>query len=478
MNYFKKLIFSNSAMTFKIMSYIVIVILLSNISGIVDYFIHPEIPYFDKEHIIVGSVTGIFSLILGAFILIYINRLEIINIERRKLLKELLQAKERAEESDRLKSSFLANMSHEIRTPMNGILGFSDLLKLPNLLGEKQQKYVDMIEKSGKRMLNIINDIVDVSKIEAGLMCVTLKESNINEQIEFVYNFFKPEVEAKGMQIFFKKTLQAKEATIITDREKLFAILTNLIKNAIKYTKEGVIEFGYVLKSNNEAVNQSPNLELEFFIKDTGIGIAKDKQEAIFERFIQADVINKMARQGAGLGLSITKAYVEMLGGKIWVESEEDIGTIFYFTLPYNVEQKEKNGTKNIAITNSSENLIKNLKILIVEDDEASEILISAYLSAFSNEIIIAKTGPEAVDICRNNTDIDLILMDIQLPIMNGYETTQQIREFNKDVVIIAQTAYGLSGDRERALDAGCNDYISKPIKNVKLRGLIQKYFE
>mgnify|MGYP000353586160 CR=1 FL=1 len=226
-------------------------------------------------------------------------------------------------------------MSHEIRTPMNGILGFSELLKSPNLSGDKQQKYIEIIEKSGKRMLNIINNIVDLSKIEAGLMCVEFKESNINEQIEYIYTFFKPEVEAKGMQIFFKKTLQAKEATIITDREKLFAILTNLIKNAIKYTKEGVIEFGYVLKSNNEAVNQSPNLELEFFIKDTGSGIAKDKQEAIFERFIQADVINKMARQGAGLGLSITKAYVEMLGGKIWVESKEGIGSTFYFTLPY-----------------------------------------------------------------------------------------------------------------------------------------------
>ena len=339
--YLIKKIFTNRAWALKILSYIVIVVLLSNISAIVDSFIHPEIPYFDEEHLIVGTVTGIFTLIFGAIILIYINRLQIINIERRKLLKELLQAKESAEESNRLKSSFLANMSHEIRTPMNGILGFSELLKSPNLSLEKQQKYIEVIEKSGKRMLNIINDIVDLSKIEAGLMFVEFKESNINEQIEDIYTFFKPEVEAKGMQIFFKNRLQAKEATIKTDREKLFAILTNLVKNAIKYTKGGSIEIGYVLKMNSKTVNPSQKAELEFYVKDTGIGIPKDKQEAVFERFIQAEKTSTTVVQGAGLGLSISKAYVEMLGGKIWVESEEEIGSTFYFTLPYSVESKE-----------------------------------------------------------------------------------------------------------------------------------------
>jgi hypothetical protein len=339
--YLIKKIFTNRAWALKILSYIIIVIFLSNITAIVDSFIHPEIPYFDEEHLIVGTVTGIFTLIFGAIILIYINRLQIINIERRKLLKELLQAKESAEESNRLKSSFLANMSHEIRTPMNGILGFSELLKSPNLSLEKQQKYIEVIEKSGKRMLNIINDIVDLSKIEAGLMFVEFKESNINEQIEDIYTFFKPEVEAKGMQIFFKNRLQAKEATIKTDREKLFAILTNLVKNAIKYTKGGSIEIGYVLKMNSKTVNPSQKAELEFYVKDTGIGIPKDKQEAVFERFIQAEKTSTTVVQGAGLGLSISKAYVEMLGGKIWVESEEEIGSTFYFTLPYSVESKE-----------------------------------------------------------------------------------------------------------------------------------------
>jgi len=243
---------------------------------------------------------------------------------------ELIKAKEKAEESDRLKSAFLANMSHEIRTPMNGILGFTDLLINHDQSNENQRRYISIIEKSGKRMLNIINDIIDISKIEAGLMEFNMNETNINEQFQFIYTFFKPEAEAKGIKLYLKKTLPAQEATIKTDSEKLYAILTNLVKNAIKYSNEGAIEFCYNLKNEKKAA------ELEFYVKDTGIGIPKDRQDAIFERFIQADIDDKMAHQGAGLGLAITKAYVEMLGGKIWLESEEGKGSTFYFTLPYN----------------------------------------------------------------------------------------------------------------------------------------------
>jgi PAS domain S-box-containing protein len=381
--------------------------------------------------------------------------------------KELIKAKEMAQENDKLKSAFLANMSHEIRTPMNGILGFSELLKNPKLSGEQHQNYIQIIEKSGKRMLNIINDIVDISKIEAGLMKMDIKESNINEQIEYIYTFFKPEVKAKGMQLFIKNTLPKKEASIKTDREKLFAILTNLVKNAIKYSNKGSIEFGYVKKGDC----------LEFFVKDTGIGISRDRQEAIFERFIQAEIEDEMARQGAGLGLSITKAYVEMLGGNIWVKSEEGIGSIFYFTLPYNVESSKRNNLKKIEEKGNTENQVKNLKILIAEDDEISEMLLSVNVSEFSNEIINVRTGTEAIEACNNNPDLDLILMDIQMPSLDGYEATRQIRKFNKDVIIIAQTAFGLTGDREKSLDVGCNDYITKPIKKDELDSLIKKYF-
>ena len=389
------------------------------------------------------------------------------NDEKEKRAVELIIAKEKAEESDKLKSAFLANMSHEIRTPMNGILGFSDLLKLPGLTGLQQQEYISIIEKSGNRMLNIINDIVDISKIEAGLMIVNNKDSNINKKIEFIYIFFKPQVEEKGMQFFFKNALPTKEATISTDSEKVYSILTNLVKNAIKYSKEGTIEFGYIKKDET----------LEFYVKDTGIGIPKDRQSAIFERFVQADITDKMARQGAGLGLSISKAYVEMLGGSIWVESEEGIGSTFYFTLPYNAEPLEKNVVGKVVLAQDEGNQIKNLKILIAEDDDTSDILITINIDKFGKEILKARNGFEAVEVCRNNPDTDLILMDIQMPVMNGHEATRQIRQFNKDVVIIAQTAFGLSGDREKAIAAGCDDYISKPINRTELLELIQKHF-
>ncbi len=392
-----------------------------------------------------------------------------IDITRQKQAEaELVSAKEKAEENDRLKSAFLANMSHEIRTPMNGILGFARLLQEPKLSGEEQQEYIRIIANSGVRMLNIINDIIDISKIESGQMKVGVQESNINEQIEYIYTFFKPEVERKGLQFSLRNSLSSKESIIKTDREKVFAILTNLVKNAIKFCDNGSIELGYVKKGSN----------LEFFVRDTGIGILQDRQQAIFERFIQADISDKRAFQGAGLGLTITKAYVEMLGGKIWLESEPGKGSTFYFTLPYITRLEEKVSVEEVGLGEGKETLNKKLKILIAEDDEISEKLITILVNPFRKEVLIANSGVEAVETCRNNPDIDLVLMDIQMPGLNGYEATRQIRQFNKDIIIIAQTAFGLIGDREKALEAGCNDYIAKPLDLNLLKKLIRDYFK
>ena len=392
--------------------------------------------------------------------------------ERINLLNvQLLKAKEIAEESDRLKSAFLANMSHEIRTPMNGILGFAELLKEPGLTGDEQQEYISIIQKSGVRMLNIINDIVSISKVESGQMEVSITEIDINDQLEYIHTFFKPEADQHGLQLFFKKALHLKATIVKTDKEKIYAILTNLVKNALKFTYKGSIELGYKIKDDY----------FEFFVCDTGVGIPKEQQQFIFERFRQGSESLNRNYEGAGLGLSISKAFVEMLGGRIWVESELGKGSIFYFTIPRNANQEEKqineNDKKTMDENNQLHTKAPGLKILIVEDDSASARLLSMSVKVFGGDVMMAGTGFEAIDACRNNQDIDLVLMDIKMPDMDGYEATTLIRQFNKDIIIIAQTSYSLTGDREKALAAGCNDYISKPIDRTSLMNLINKYF-
>ena len=402
--------------------------------------------YINKESFIISSINDI--------------------TESKQAELELIKAKEKAEESDRLKSTFLTNMSHEIRTPMNGILGFTELLKEPNLSSDDQQDFIQIIQISGARMLNTINNIVDVSKIESGLIQVDIKETNINEKMEFTYKFFKPEVEIKGLQFLFKNGLPSKEAIIKTDNEKVYGILTNLVRNAIKFTYEGSIEFGYEKKGEY----------LEFFVKDTGVGIPQKQHQMIFERFRQGSESHNRGYEGSGLGLSIAKSYVEMIDGEIWVESEEGKGSTFYFTIPYNPVLVEKTEGINVFSEEYKEVQLKNLKILIVEDDEISYSLLSRTLQKISKEVLHAITGVEAVEACRNNPDLDLVLMDIRMPEMDGNEATHQIRQFNKDVIIIAQTAYGFSSDKEKAIEAGCNDYISKPINKNLLYDLIKKH--
>lgn len=386
--------------------------------------------------------------------------------ENKKAESELINAKEKAEESDRLKSAFLSNMSHEIRTPMNGILGFAQLLKEPDLTIDEQQEYIQTIQISGARMLNTINSIVDISKIESGLIGIDIKETNLNEKIEFTYKFFKPEVENKGLHFLFKNGLPTIEAIIKTDNEKVNGILTNLVRNAIKFTFDGSIEFGYVKKGEY----------LEFFVKDTGIGVPMKQQQLIFERFRQGTESHNRGYEGSGLGLSISKSYVEMLGGRIWLESKEGLGSIFYFTIPYNPVSEETSAIENFVIADNKEIEVKKLKILIVEDDEISYSLLTKVVQKISKEVLHAPTGIEAVEACRNNPDFDLVLMDLRMPRMNGLEATQKIRQFNKDVIIIAQSAYGFLSDREKALEAGCSDYITKPIDKTLLYELIKKY--
>jgi PAS domain S-box-containing protein len=244
--------------------------------------------------------------------------------ERKKYEEDLIAARLKAEENDRLKSAFLANISHEIRTPMNGILGFTELLKLPELTDEQILHYVHIIETCGARMLNIINDIMDISKVESGLMTISLNDINVTEILDYLFELFNHESNKKGLKLIKTEPISDNSMIINTDKDKLTAILTNLLKNAIKFSHKGTINFGYSIQEQ----------DIEFFVKDTGIGISKEKIAAIFERFIRGDHEMSAEYEGAGLGLSIAKAYINMLGGKIWVESEKGIGSEFYFTLP------------------------------------------------------------------------------------------------------------------------------------------------
>ncbi len=284
----------------------------------------------------------------------------------------------------------------------------------------------------------------------------------MNEIINEHLAFFKPEAAAKNIKLKISGQSEYKRV-IRTDKNKLDSILTNLIKNAIKFTSDGTIEFGCNLKND----------QLKFFVKDDGIGIAPERVEAIFNRFEQAEMGINRGHEGTGLGLSISKAYAEMLGGKLWVESEKGKGSTFFFTINYlPPAEKELDAETDIPDVKEPEQFVK---VLVVEDDEISFSLVKTYLSKEKIELFHAFHGKEAIDILKKNPNINLVLMDLKMPVMDGYAATQEIRKFNPTIPIVAQTAYALEGDREKALKAGCTDYISKPLRKAEL---IQKISE
>ena len=389
--------------------------------------------------------------------------------ERKKLTQELVWAKEKAEESDRLKSAFLANISHEIRTPMNGILGFAELLKTPELTQDIQKRYIQIIEESGKRMLNIINDIVDISKIEAGQMIIHLEETNVNLLLKNLLVFFTPEAHSKGLKLTVSANLPDEKVTIQTDHNKLAQILTNLIKNAIKFTNSGSIEFGY----NSNFAETRHALSLQFFVKDTGVGIPADQTEMIFERFRQGSVSLTRAYEGAGLGLSISKAYVNMLGGQIRVKSEIGKGSEFSFTLPLN---NAETTTTEATETQTNFSDQKPYCLLVAEDDENSMLYIRTLLESEHVTVLESTNGKMAVDQIRKHPEINLVLMDLKMPEMDGFEATRLIKQLRPKLPVIAQTAYSFTEEKEKAELAGCDDYISKPIRKHALIEKIQHF--
>lgn len=389
---------------------------------------------------------------------------EAINEELRETNELLQMAKNKAEESDRLKTAFIQNMSHEIRTPMNAIMGFSDLL-VDNFNNKpKIEKFTEIIKLRCDDLLSIINDILDISKIESGQLTTNLEICNLNSLISELLEFFtehQKNSEMQKVQLFFPKN--ETNYFFKTDKVKLKQILINLIGNALKFTEIGSVTCGCKLENN----------KLIFHVSDTGVGIPKDKYEYIFERFSQLHPLPQKNLGGTGLGLSIVKGLTNLLGGEVWLESELGKGTTFYFSINY--EKTDDVNVQNKTDRTTLINKNSNLAVLIVEDDYYNSEFLKETLSSNGFKIMQTEFGQNAIQIAINNP-IDLILMDIRLPDITGYEASKAILQIKPNMKIIAQTAYAANDEREKALRNGCVDYISKPTKRDLLLLLIKKH--
>lgn len=386
---------------------------------------------------------------------------------------ELKKAKEKAEESDKLKTAFLANMSHEIRTPMNAILGFSELLALPDIEDEEKIEFIKLIQNNSNLLLNLINDIIDIAKIEAGLLNIYTNDFSIKDLLddllktysEIKLNMGKSEIE---LSLNFPDYL--KNLIINSDPNRVKQVISNLFGNALKYTEKGSIELGCYFTKLADSHN-----ELIFYVKDTGIGIPEEKLNVIFDRFRQADDSYTRVYGGTGLGLAISNNIAKLLGGNIRVESKVKSGSTFYFSLPISEIIDTTDVTKEDTKKKPATNDYTGIKILVAEDVESNFQLLRTYLKKTNAEIHWVKNGKEAVEFFKQNKDISIILMDMQMPLLNGYEATKQIKAINPDIPIIAETAFALAGDKDKIIAAGCDDYISKPIRANELYSAINK---
>jgi signal transduction histidine kinase len=386
-------------------------------------------------------------------------------LQEHKLTSEALTiAKEKAQESDRLKTAFMNNISHEVRTPLNGILGFAQFAMKTEITDEEKAYYLNILNSSSERLLNTITDYMDISLIVSGSMTLHKKQVNIPLLMNQLYLKFQSRCKSANLELIEQIPTDSKELYLHCDNNMLEKSLSHLIDNAIKFTPWGRVVFGFRIIDK----------EFQFFVKDTGSGIDPDVQEKIFDYFRQEEISTTRGYEGSGLGLSITKGMVELMGGKIEIASEKGKGSTFTIFL-----QAEERITGNSGITkseNSNNEPVNSPLILITDDDEISSYFHKTILKRASYKYLTAKNGMEAIELCRENPSISLVLMDLKMPIMDGLEATQKIKEFRRTLPVIGVSAYAMTGDKERALSAGCDDYITKPISSELLLDIIKKY--
>jgi signal transduction histidine kinase len=395
------------------------------------------------------SVDIFLSFLLYSSILIFL-----LSVVKRDFIKK----KEKAIRSDKLKSAFLANMSHEIRTPMNAIVGFSDLLT-NTADSQTNQYYINIIQNSSKDLMRLINDIVDLSKIEAGDLKVTLSDFSLKELFDDLYADFSLELNRKNkkqIKLYYKLT--EADLQLHSDYLRLKQVLSNLLSNAIKFTTKGEIIFG--CERNMD--------KLLFSVSDTGTGIPLKDQDKIFNRFISFNY-QGMNTEGSGIGLSIVERIIKMLRGKIWFTSEYGKGSVFYFQVPQGSPRNRSHPEKGPRTENAEKIPLRTKSILLVEDDQTSQELIQHIINPLDMELHHVKAGSEAIKFILENPDTSLVLMDLKLPDLDGYNATRAIKKINPDIPIIAQTAYAMVGDKEKALDAGCDAYLTKPLNSMVL---------
>ncbi len=391
--------------------------------------------------------------------------------QRKKLENDLIQAKEKAEKENKVQTAFIQNISHEVRTPMNSILGFSELLQ-KSVENETEKHYLDAITYNGQQLLRLINDIVDFSRLDNNEMTLSIENIHIMDLINQTQNQFtslKKKYNKAHIDLHVNSPVENhKHIFLYTDLYRLQQVLTNLVSNALKYTEKGEVEVGYYMRKNKQ--------DVLFYVKDTGIGIKKEDHDRVFRRFNRFHRTNETEFRGTGLGLAICKHLVELLGGKIWFESENGKGSVFYFSHPFTIHNhRDKKNSQQEEQKNDSLPILENSTILIAEDDEFSFKMLNYMLKETKAHVLHAETGQEAVDLWKNNS-VDLVFLDINLPELNGYQVIKSIRSDNKTIPVIAQTASALPRDKKKSADAGFNHHVTKPISMSELYSVLNKY--